>query len=190
MSRLTTVPTGSSAGSAAATPVRTCTPDAVVSPLQYAVAVKCSREPGCGEAAVSASIAKRASRTVASYTNTKPTTAPRVATAFRQNDRVRNMLELEIQRRSLRPPRNTRGGLGFASLAQCLSCPPPSYLPYLPLKCSKPSGSGSRCPLRTRTRDATSFVSLPIRCNAGCATRDVACRNRPLERRGTAISNS
>ena len=43
-----TLPTGSSCGSAATIPVRTPTPDAVVSPLQYAVAVNLSRAPACG----------------------------------------------------------------------------------------------------------------------------------------------
>jgi len=52
-----TVPTGSRSGSPAATPLWTPAPDAVVSPLQYAVALKASRAPGVGMAVVSRSTA-------------------------------------------------------------------------------------------------------------------------------------
>src|SRR6267142_1361577 len=45
---LTTLPTGRIESSAAAMPVRTCAPDAVVVPLQYAVAEKSRRAPGTG----------------------------------------------------------------------------------------------------------------------------------------------
>ena len=51
-----TLPTGRIAGSAAAMPVRTPTPDAVVSPLQYAVAENCSRAPACGNTVVSVTV--------------------------------------------------------------------------------------------------------------------------------------
>ena len=52
----TTDPTGSSSGSAAATPVWTATPDVVVMPLQYAVALNASRAPGEGGAVASRSV--------------------------------------------------------------------------------------------------------------------------------------
>ena len=55
-----TEPTGSSVGSAAATPVRGQTPEAVTSPLQYAVAVNRSLAPGDGTAEASRSTAWRA----------------------------------------------------------------------------------------------------------------------------------
>jgi hypothetical protein len=41
-----TEPTGSISGSAAATPLRAATPEAVVCPLQYAVALNRRRVPG------------------------------------------------------------------------------------------------------------------------------------------------
>src|SRR5436189_4147912 len=84
-----TEPTGSSSGSAAATPLCTATPDAVTRPLQYAVALNASREPGSGGAEVSCSVASRAayfeSSAVTSYSDTKPTAATAVTMVFRQN---------------------------------------------------------------------------------------------------------
>src|SRR5476649_1657595 len=86
----TTEPTGSSSGSDAATPLWTATPDAVTMPLQYAVALKASLEPGIGRADVSCMVACRAayfeSRIVVSYSDTKPTAATKVTTAFRQKE--------------------------------------------------------------------------------------------------------
>src|SRR3954453_4616122 len=84
----TTEPTGSSSGSAAATPFCAGTPEAVTMPLQYAVALKASRAPGSGRAAVSCSVAKRAtyleSSAVTSYSDTKPTAAIAVTIVLRQ----------------------------------------------------------------------------------------------------------
>src|SRR3954452_19097703 len=84
----TTVPTGSSSGSAATTPLWTATPEAVTSPLQYAVAVKARRDPGIGSAVASCSVARRAtyfeSSAVTSYSDTKPTAAIAVTIVFRQ----------------------------------------------------------------------------------------------------------
>jgi hypothetical protein len=61
VSRRTTLPTGRIAGSAAAMPVRTPTPDAVVWPLQYAVAENIRRAPACGIATVSVTVGTLAS---------------------------------------------------------------------------------------------------------------------------------
>jgi len=55
-----TDPTGRMSGSAAAIPVRTFTPEAVLVPLQYAVAVNRSRAPGTGVASVARTSACRA----------------------------------------------------------------------------------------------------------------------------------
>src|SRR5688500_2358585 len=66
-------------GSAAATPLRTATPDAVVCPLQYAVALNCRRAPGIGRSVPLSSSAcrdpYRESETVASYKSTKAATS-------------------------------------------------------------------------------------------------------------------
>ena len=42
-------------------PVRTPTPDAVVSPLQYAVAENCRRAPACGNTVISVMVGTLAS---------------------------------------------------------------------------------------------------------------------------------
>ena len=60
MASVTTVPTGSSSGSAAAMPRRTFTPAAVVCPLQYAVASKARCEPGAGRSSSSPSMSSQA----------------------------------------------------------------------------------------------------------------------------------
>src|SRR6185295_16854371 len=84
----TTVPTGSSCGSAAAMPRWTGTPEAVTMPLQYAVALNETRVPGTGRANVSWSVASRAayfeSSAVTSKNDTKPIAATVVTMAFRQ----------------------------------------------------------------------------------------------------------
>ena len=76
-------------GSAAATPVRATTPDAVVVPLQYAVAEKGSWLPGSGglPCAIDCQSALRESNISASYMRTKPTTAITRTTSFRHVDR-------------------------------------------------------------------------------------------------------
>ena len=83
-----TDPTGSRVGSAAAIPVRAATPEAVVVPLQYAVASNCSRAPGVGSLVPSISSACRAanreSETVASYSSTNAVTRKSVGSAVRQ----------------------------------------------------------------------------------------------------------
>src|SRR5712672_3285059 len=83
-----TEPTGSSSGSAAATPLWTGTPDAVVIPLQYAVALNARREPGSGSVDISCRVASRAtyfeSSAVTSYSDTKPTAAIAVTIVLRQ----------------------------------------------------------------------------------------------------------
>jgi len=66
------------------------TPDAVVVPLQYAVALKSSRLPARGWASVTpsaAGMANRESRIVASYSHTNPTATTDVASTLRQKDR-------------------------------------------------------------------------------------------------------
>src|SRR5438128_2617753 len=84
----TTDPTGSSSGSAAATPFWAGTPEAVTIPLQYAVAVNARREPGSGSTDASCSIASRAtyleSSAVTSYSETKPIAAIAVTIVLRQ----------------------------------------------------------------------------------------------------------
>ena len=71
-------------------PVRTPTPDAVVSPLQYAVAENIRRAPACGRATVSVTVVTLASdlesRVWISYSNTNTVATDNVAIAFRQND--------------------------------------------------------------------------------------------------------
>src|SRR3954471_16277330 len=88
--RSTIEPTGSSSGSAATIPLWTGTPEAVVIPLQYAVALNAARDPGIGGAAVSRNVAWRAayleSRVVVSYSDTKAPTATAVTSDFRQKD--------------------------------------------------------------------------------------------------------
>src|SRR5258707_12094548 len=91
-STCTTEPTGSRSGSAAAMPDRTFTPDAVVLPLQYAVAEKRSRDPGIGGEGSTAGrsrAAKRESRIVTSYNHTNPTTTTTVASTFRHSELAR-----------------------------------------------------------------------------------------------------
>ena len=61
VSTRTTLPTGRIAGSAAAMPVLTPTPDAVVSPLQYAVAENCNRAPAWGNTVISLTVGALAS---------------------------------------------------------------------------------------------------------------------------------
>src|SRR5437868_11162732 len=84
----TTDPTGRSSGSAATTPVCAATPEVVTRPLQYAVALKASRDPGSGSASVSCSVAKRAtyfeSSAVTSYIETKAQAAMPVTVVRRQ----------------------------------------------------------------------------------------------------------
>src|SRR3954453_11940849 len=85
-----TDPTGSRSGSAAAMPDRTLTPEVVVVPLQYAVAPKSSVVPGRGDGSVVRARrvrAKRESRILVSYSNTKAVTTASVASSFRQMDR-------------------------------------------------------------------------------------------------------
>src|SRR5512139_1030423 len=86
---VTTLPTGSSALSAAAMPVRTTTPEAVVLPLQYAVAVNWRRAPGTGVVGSTSFWlhGHTESMVVASYSSTNPVTATRVASSVRQVDR-------------------------------------------------------------------------------------------------------
>ena len=71
-------------------PVRTPTPEAVVSPLQYAVAENCIRAPAWGSTVVSVTVVTLASdlesRVWISYSNTNTVTTHNVASAFRQND--------------------------------------------------------------------------------------------------------
>jgi len=73
-------------------PVLTSTPDAVVVPLQYAVALNGSCVPGSGEPSLVV-IAIRAtlneSNICASYSNTKPAMATTSTTSLSQIDRVR-----------------------------------------------------------------------------------------------------
>src|SRR5918994_4916304 len=93
-----TDPTGRRSGSAAAIPRRTFTPDAVVVPLQYAVAVKRSRRPGAGRAVSSRSSAWRAawreSYTVTSYSRAKATAAVPVAMILRPVERDSSIVPL------------------------------------------------------------------------------------------------
>src|SRR5688572_16482478 len=86
---LTTLPTGRRAGSDAATPVRATTPDAVVVPLQYAVAVKSWREPAAGRvgSTTPGGASLRESDMLISYANTKPTLATSVTMSLRPTDR-------------------------------------------------------------------------------------------------------
>src|SRR5687768_16227142 len=86
---LTTLPTGRIFGSDAAMPVRTPTPDAVVVPLQYAVALKVSRDPAAGAVGSTAPwrAALRESIVVTSYSSTNVTIATMVASSLRQSDR-------------------------------------------------------------------------------------------------------
>src|SRR6187399_3165165 len=89
---LTTLPTGSSCGSAAATPVRTVTPEAVVEPLQYAVAVNAIRDPGGGGPLSVNSFWMTLyceSKMRISYRNTNPTIKATTAMAFRQKEYAR-----------------------------------------------------------------------------------------------------
>src|SRR5262245_647035 len=91
---LTTLPTGRIDGSEAAIPVRTPTPDAVVVPLQYAVAVNSRRAPAAGavgsttftEFGSPTGFDSRESNTLTSYSNTKPVTAMHVAASFLTSD--------------------------------------------------------------------------------------------------------
>ena len=75
-------------GSAAATPVRATTPDAVVLPLQYAVAAKGTWLPGRGGplCASDCQNALRESNISALYMKRKPTTAITSTTTFRRID--------------------------------------------------------------------------------------------------------
>src|SRR5579872_2422964 len=86
----TTDPTGSSSGSEATTPLCTATPEDVIMPLQYAVALNARRAPGIGSADVSCMVACRAayfeSRIVVSYSDTNATAATLVTIAFRQKE--------------------------------------------------------------------------------------------------------
>src|SRR6476659_6481240 len=86
-----TEPTGSSAGSAAAMPDRTFTPDVVVVPLQYAVALNDRCVPGPGSGPTSAAgpslRPKRESRILVWERNTKAVTTTSVASTFRRMDR-------------------------------------------------------------------------------------------------------
>src|SRR4249919_4369207 len=100
---LTTLPTGRSVGSAAATPVRATTPDAVVLPLQYAVAAKGIWLPGRGDPLCASDCQKalRESNISASYKKRKPTTAITSTTIFRRIDceivaRIINKLNFEL----------------------------------------------------------------------------------------------
>src|SRR5215218_2625985 len=83
-----TEPTGSSAGSAAAIPDRTFTPEAVVVPLQYAVALNERCAPAAGTGPTSAAgptrRPKRESRMRVSCRNTKAVTTSSVASTLRQ----------------------------------------------------------------------------------------------------------
>src|SRR5580704_16422502 len=87
----TTVPIGSTDGSAAATPACAATPAVVTSPLQYAVALKDRRTPGKGAAADSAMTGRSHGRfcessIVTSYSATNPHAAIAVTSTFRLND--------------------------------------------------------------------------------------------------------
>src|SRR4030095_6617404 len=96
-----TEPTGRRSGSAAAIPVWTFTPDAVVVPLQYAVAVNRSLAPGVGTASASWGSACRAayrdSRGVTSYREANAKAATAVAKIFRPVERDSSMLRLRRQ---------------------------------------------------------------------------------------------
>ena len=69
-------------------PVRTPTPDAVVSPLQYAVAWNCMRAPACGRMPVSTTVvavaSERESRVAVCWKNTNTSATTNVAIAFRK----------------------------------------------------------------------------------------------------------
>src|SRR5262245_20185028 len=80
-----TLPTGSTIGSAAAIPVRTSTPDEVVEPLQYAVALNGSCVPVSGDpwlVVIAIRATLRESNICASYRNTKPAMATTSTTSF------------------------------------------------------------------------------------------------------------
>lgn len=101
---LTTLPTGRSVGSAAATPVRATTPDAVVLPLQYAVAAKGIWLPGRGElpCAIDCQNALRESNISAWYMNRKPITAITKTPSFRRVEReMTRMFNRQVVRMSL-----------------------------------------------------------------------------------------
>src|SRR5438105_1119606 len=97
----TTDPTGSSDGSAAATPLCTATPAVVIIPLQYAVALNATRSPGTGSAIVSWRVASRAayfeSRMVTSYKEAKAMAAIAVTIVFPQNERLMIIACTELQ---------------------------------------------------------------------------------------------
>ena len=78
---LTTLPTGRRVGSAAAIPVRATTPEAVVVPLQYAVAENGSWLPGRGPppCAIDSQNELRESNIWSSYISRKPAMAARPA---------------------------------------------------------------------------------------------------------------
>ena len=94
-----TDPTGSRSGSAAAIPVLTFTPDAVVVPLQYAVAVNRRWDAWFGKEIPSAAAdgstsagMSRKSMTVASYVSTNPTATMNVAVSLRPSEREISMV--------------------------------------------------------------------------------------------------
>src|SRR5438876_5599719 len=88
---LTTLPTGRMESSAAAIPVRTSAPEAVVFPLQYAVAEKSSRAPGTGALGSTTPAPPHGSRSkvVASYVSISPPMTTSI---------TRRRCELELER--------------------------------------------------------------------------------------------
>src|SRR3954454_1683899 len=96
-----TDPTGSSAGSAAAIPDRTFTPEVVVVPLQYAVALneRCAPAAGTGPTSAAGPMRrpKRESRIRVSYRNTKAVTTRSVASTLRQRWRDISTISCPLQ---------------------------------------------------------------------------------------------
>ena len=86
---LTTLPTGRIEGSEAAIPVRAPTPDAVVVPLQYAVALKRSRAPAAGSvgSTMFSGAASRESNITTPYSRTNVTHARHMTPSFRPSER-------------------------------------------------------------------------------------------------------
>src|SRR5688572_22692368 len=95
-------------------PWRTLTPDAVVVPLQYAVAVKRILEPASGARSLKLRTSRkgRESRMFASKKKANPNIATRVTKTFRQADLVNSMGSGLGPRRSAR--RRQRGDLHYS----------------------------------------------------------------------------
>src|SRR5687768_15264560 len=99
-----TEPAGNSCGSAAAIPARTFTPDAVTSPLQYAVTLNRTEVPGEGAAVSLADSIRAVRESIITFSKitTNATAAMAVASSFIRRDRDKRK---DMGTRSARSPR-------------------------------------------------------------------------------------